>query len=81
MNGLLIKGVQMSIKHRGSMTSNAIIRKETNSTVGRIRSHSTISEDGDGDVAVNGADVLHGFRSKASTAMLPPVMVSLDRFA
>lgn len=54
------------------MTSNAITRKETNSTVGRIRSHSTISEDGDG--AVNGADVVHGFRTKASTAILPPVM-------
>ena len=64
----------MSIKHRGSVTSNAITRKETNSTVGRIRSHSTISEDGEG--ATNGTDVVHGFRTKASTAMLPPVMVS-----
>ncbi|KAG9779293.1 catabolite repression protein creC, partial [Aureobasidium melanogenum] len=63
---------QMSIKHRGSVTSNVITRKETNSTVGRIRSHSTISEDGEG--ATNGTDVVHGFRTKASTAMLPPVM-------
>ncbi|THV74039.1 catabolite repression protein creC [Aureobasidium pullulans] len=70
--GMLGRPRAMSIKHRGSMTSNAITRKETNSTVGRIRSHSTISEDGDG--AVNGSDVVHGFRTKASTAILPPVM-------
>ncbi|THW39181.1 catabolite repression protein creC, partial [Aureobasidium pullulans] len=70
--GMLGRPRAMSIKHRGSMTSNAITRKETSSTVGRIRSHSTISEDGDG--AVNGADVVHGFRTKASTAILPPVM-------
>jgi hypothetical protein len=67
----------MSIKRRGSVTSNAITRKETNSTIGRIRSHSTISEDAEG--AANGVDVVHGFRTKASTAMLPPVMVSHRR--
>ena len=71
---LLIHVTQMSIKHRGSVTSNAITRKETNSTVGRIRSHSTISESAEG--AANGVDVVHGFRTKASTAILPPVMVS-----
>ncbi|KAG9641444.1 catabolite repression protein creC, partial [Aureobasidium melanogenum] len=70
--GMLGRPRAMSIKHRGSVTSNAITRKETNSTVGRIRSHSTISEDGEG--ATNGTDVVHGFRTKASTAMLPPVM-------
>lgn len=76
--GPLSNLLQMSIKHRGSMTSNAITRKETNSTIGRIRSHSTISEDG----AMNGDEVVHGFRSKASTAVLPPVMVSQrNRFA
>jgi WD40 repeat protein len=74
---LLIRAVQMSIKRRGSVTSNAITRKETNSTIGRIRSHSTISEDAEG--AANGVDVVHGFRTKASTAMLPPVMVSHRR--
>jgi hypothetical protein len=74
VHDVLTKHSQMSIKHRGSMASSAITRKETNTPVGRVQSHSTISEDGNG--ALNGEDVVHGFRTKASTAILPPIMVS-----
>lgn len=66
--------MQMSVKQRNSIVSYVpVTRKESYSTASRFRSSSTLSS----EAAANGGETnVHNVDSKASTAMLPPVMVS-----
>lgn len=73
--GMLGRPKAMSIRPRGSVSSQMpITRKDTRSTMTRLRSNSTMSDREDG--LANGHDITHAVESRASTAMLPPVMVS-----
>lgn len=74
--GMLGRPKAHSIRPRGSVSSHLpIARKESHSTVSRLRSNSSLATAEDS--AVNGNQELeHAPDSRASTAMLPPVMVS-----
>jgi len=78
--GMLGRPKPMSVRNRGSLSSTVPLDRKTNhSTVNRFRSNSSLAPtatDGLTDVASQeeGEVVVHPVDSKASTAVLPPVM-------
>ena len=69
--GMLGRPKAVSLRQRGSISSAPITRKDTNSSVtGRMRSTSNLAENEMAD-----GEVVHQVDSRASTAVLPPVMV------
>lgn len=66
-----------SLQMRGSIASSPVARKESHSIQGRMRSSSNLVE----QELTNDGAVLHGVDPRASTAVLPPVMVSCRWFS
>lgn len=71
--GMLGRPKAMSVRNRGSVSSHVPMhRKESQSTVNRFRSNSSLTQtDVTGDQR---EEVTHPVETKASTAVLPPVM-------
>ncbi|KAK5000760.1 hypothetical protein LTR66_000446 [Elasticomyces elasticus] len=68
--GMLGRPKAMSVRHRGSVASTLPNgRKESQATVTRLRSNSNLASGSE-----DGEELVHRVESRASTAVLPPVM-------